>query len=75
MRVASHGAPRNFKDSPESAPLAQVPVPLSLTVWCPPDPLSLIVKEPVTEPFTAGLKRTEIAQLFAAGTDPPHALV
>lgn len=54
---------------------AQVPVPLRLTTWCPLDALSLIVREPVTEPFTVGLKLTEIAQLFPGGTDPPHVLV
>jgi len=43
--------------------------------WCLLDALSLIVREPVTEPSTVGLKFTEIAQLFPAGTDPPHALV
>jgi hypothetical protein len=43
--------------------------------WCLLDALSLIVREPATEPFTVGLKLTEIAQLFLAGTDPPHALV
>jgi hypothetical protein len=30
---------------------AQVAVPFRLTIWCPLDALSLIVREPVTEPF------------------------
>ena len=51
-----------------------MPVPLRLTTWGPSDALLLIVREPVTEPLTVGLKRTEIAQLFPARTEPPHAL-
>ena len=51
-----------------------MPVPLRLTTWGPLDALVLMVREPVTEPLTVGLKRTEIAQLFPARTEPPHAL-
>jgi hypothetical protein len=63
------------KEAAERLTTGTAPVPVRLTVWVAGLALSVMVKDPLREPLTVGVKVTLSVQLALAATVEPQVLV